>query len=378
MPGIFFGLGHARERARFAESPALGNLAARSASRRPRLPGSETNGRLTRIGGADTLARVLFGTRRGAALGFGLSLVVALGTSFCGGKSSRDDTQTEGGASELGTGGAPIASGGAIAQGGAAANTGGEPTHSGGMQANSGGMQASGGMTTSGGAAASSGGASGATSGGASSACVGVDGSVSPESRRCLIDSDCGVLVQPACCETKRVIGVAKYLMCAASPPDVCAGVDCDGQGGFQADDGTRSSNGGEVTVFCRFGERGEGECRTTLTGGEMAPPLLCAGEECDAGELCVHRSARGGPGPRCFEVPADGVCPADTELASCNGGLPGCVELLLEPKPECAAVPPGCDAVPGCACLPPELCGPSQRCASTSGRHVYCRDESP
>jgi hypothetical protein len=295
---------------------------------------------------------VLLQTRTGVRLGVAL----ALSAAACGGKSSGNEANsTAGDAAEAGAG-ARMSSGGAHSSGGGTHSTGGGAHSSGGMASTSGGV----------------------TNGGAGLSCVAPDGSVQDEFRSCLIDSDCGVFVQPTCCQTERVIGVAKYLMCVATPPDRCSAVDCESYDGFQTDDGQRTLNFTEIAVFCHFSTSAAGSCQTTLIGGNMDEPLVCGATACDSGELCVHRSARGGPPPRCVPVPADGVCPTDTEYRAECYSEPGCIELLIEPEPQCAAMPPGCGASAGCSCLPPELCGAPQTCKSVGGNHVYCMDESP
>jgi hypothetical protein len=295
---------------------------------------------------------VLFQTRTGGLL----AVALALSAAACGGKSDRNEANGTGGDPAEAGAGAKISSGGSHSSGGAIASSGGTIASSGGTIASSGGT----------------------TNGGAGVVCVAPDGSVQGEFRKCLIDSDCGVLVQPTCCETKLVIGVAKYLMCVATPPSHCAAVDCETWDGFQTDDGQRTLNFAEVSAFCQSGETGAGSCRTTLSGGNRDEPLACGATVCDSGELCVHRSIRGGPQPSCVPVPADGVCPTGTEYRAECHGEPGCIELLSEPEPQCAPIPPGCAASASCSCLPPELCGAPQACQSLVGKRVYCVDESP
>ncbi|HWA71739.1 MAG TPA: hypothetical protein VG937_05385 [Polyangiaceae bacterium] len=358
--------------------------------------------------------------QRGVAIALGPALLAA-----CGGRTNEQPdplpgTVSEGGATQGGanntTGGAPPsgarpsggqqaaggrATGGSAASGapsGARAGSGGRAN--GGTGESAAGSLGVGGGLSSGGFAGrfAGGGTAGSASGGGfagrfagggfagslagagfagstAGSCTDSQGLVPLEYRGCRVDSDCGVLVLGSCCNRDRAVGIAATLMCTL-PPVPCGAVDCDKVAGFVTDDGQLAASLRELEVRCQFVEPGTTLCRTTLTGN-TSDRIPCGTGTCDSGELCVHRSARGGPAPRCTPVPADGACPPDTKYElSCNNDGPGCQELLLTPEPFCAPVPPGCGSPTACACLPPEICQ-SQVCQGVMGRQIFCQDQS-
>jgi hypothetical protein len=251
---------------------------------------------------------------------------------------------------------------------------GGSATVTGGSTANGG--SSAGGVTTNGGSSVGGVTTSGGVSGNdAGAPCIARDGSVAFELRDCFADSDCVMRAVPDCCNAARVIGISTQAVCSSVSPHNCAAVDCAALGGFITDDGQRTFDPTQIRTMCKVGEPGAGLCQTTLLGTN---DVVCGDETCDPGALCVHRSARGGPAPRCSPVPADGACPSDTEHVMDCGGQPGCREVLVVPEPDCAPIPPGCGAPTGCSCLPAELCGAPQICSAVMGRHVYCVDISP
>jgi hypothetical protein len=222
------------------------------------------------------------------------------------------------------------------------------------------------------------GGASGArVNGGEAGSCTDAQGAVPLTFRSCVIDSDCRTVTLGSCCARDRVAGISASLVCTP-PPLHCEAVDCVKAMGFTTDDGQLAASSSEISVRCQVVEPGITVCRTTLTSNTNGT-IPCGNSVCDAGELCVHRSARGGPAPRCTEIPPDGVCPPNTAYQmNCNNDGPGCQELLLTPEPFCAPVPPGCGSPTACQCLPADLCQSPQVCIGVMGRQVHCQDQSP
>jgi hypothetical protein len=221
------------------------------------------------------------------------------------------------------------------------------------------------------------GGFAGATTGGAAGSCTDSQGAVPLSFRSCVIDSDCRMLNLGSCCGRDRVVGVSTSLVCSP-PPLHCEAIDCEKVQGFITDDGQLAASSSEISVRCQVVEPGINVCRTTLTSN-TGGTIPCGNSACDAGELCVHRSARGGPAPRCTDIPPAGVCPPSTVYQmNCNNNGPGCQELLLTPEPFCAPVPPGCGSPTACQCLPSDLCQSPQVCVGVMGRQVFCQDQSP
>jgi hypothetical protein len=213
--------------------------------------------------------------------------------------------------------------------------------------------------------------------GGEAGSCTDSQGAVPLAFRSCVIDSDCRTLTLGSCCSRDRVVGISASLVCTP-PPLHCEAVDCVKAMGFVTDDGQVAASSSEISVRCQVVEPGITVCRTTLTSN-TGGTIPCGNGVCDAGELCVHRSARGGPAPRCTDIPPNGVCPPDTMYQmSCNNNGPGCQELLLTPEPFCAPVPPGCGSPTACQCLPSDLCQSPQVCIGVMGRQVHCQDQSP
>lgn len=248
----------------------------------------------------------------------------------CGGSTSigqRTIADDGGGAA---SGSAGLASGGRSSAGGGTAFTGGSVGSGG----------ASGGVAGAGAAPASGG------SSGAANLCLGADGQLRPELKRCNVSEDCATLIIPTCCGSDQAAGIEKGKTCALPVLD-CSGLGCAKFPYPRAEDGRTTEQGGQIGVRCDSTDSGQGVCRTyvAVPGNDAGASgeggtTPCGTSTCGDNQVCALPPNNAGPaGPAfCVDIPA-----------ACTGPLQ-------------------------CSCFATDVCGGGATfCSSVTGRYMQC-----
>jgi hypothetical protein len=200
---------------------------------------------------------------------------------------------------------------------------------------------------------------------------------ITPDDRRCLIDSDCELAASRSCCGDLLVQGVSRVSGCAQEP--VMCDVACTGTR-WITDTGEITTDVSVIQVRCQFLDADAGVCTSDIDLHGLPPPTYCNGDLCTPTEVCVHYAPPGGPPPPCTPLHDGGSCPPDSKEDVCpDTGVRGCIPVQATPLPQCVPAGSGCKNRVDCACLPADICGGlATECAGVMVRDVFCVDQSP
>jgi hypothetical protein len=165
--------------------------------------------------------------------------------------------------------------------------------------------------------------------------------------------------------------GFAPIALLAAAALAACSSTHASSDGG--ADSG--GTGGG--------GASGDAALGDAVDANDAAEPLICGGQTCGDGQICVMVFCGGGP-VLCAAPGDGGQCengwqyqPTDCPGTGPGGASgPGCFPPPCQnPPPRCADRPAACGSTLSCGCITSAICGVTS-CAMTSGRTVTCANQ--